>query len=182
MTHSRCLYQSFYYTPCFLPTITRPHPINTSPNIKNSFGSKEPSPVFGVSSSVWLPDVVPVVLAEPELPDQRTVALAPCELPEDVPAVLAEPELPDVVPVPDDEPDPLPVPAFEELPDPLPELDSPKSMDVLPAPSSSISSLVLLPEPDVSSLKSTLVLPAAESSSSSSLSSEELPPSRLLNA
>lgn len=168
------------HTPCLFPTITRPHPTNTSPKIKNNIGSNEPSPVFGVSSNVWLPDVVPAYAPdEPELPDERTVVLLdepPDEpLPDAEPELLeAEPELPDVLA----EPEPLP----ELLPDELPE-DSPRSMDVLPAPLSSTSSEAS--GSDVSSPTSTLTLPPAEEEedvSVSSLLSEELPPSRLENA
>ena len=126
-----------------------------------------PSAVFGVSSSVWLPEVVPAyapeeLLFELEAPDEAAFV---------VPAVL-----------------PAPVLLLDELPEEPPD-EAPRSIDVLPAPLSSTSSFELELEPplpilDVFSLTSTLTLPPEESSELSSLSSllsEELPPSRLEN-
>lgn len=222
------------YTPCRFPTMTRPQPINTRPKIKNSSGSTVPSPVFGVSSNVWLPEDVPAVLEdvlpeltfdtvpEPVLPvAELTEAPLEPELPdvlpelELLPAALPEPEEPDVLPPELPEPEPLPAdppellpdefPEPELLPEPLPadppeplpaeppepELppeEPPRSTDVLPAPLSSISSLLSsssLPlSSSSSSPTSTLVLPAEEEEEvelSSSLLSDELPPSRLEN-
>lgn len=116
-----------------------------------------------------LPDEPEPVL--PVLPDELLA-----ELPEPLPDEL-EPVLPDELPVLPDEPEP------ELLPEALEE--PPRSIEVLPAPSSSTSSFEpLLPELEVSSPRSTLVLPVDEEESSSALSSllsEELPPSRLEN-
>ena len=116
------------------------------------------------------------------LPDERTVVLL--DEPPDEPLADADPELPELL---DDEPE---LPDVLAEPEPLPELlpddppeDSPRSMDVLPAPLSSTSSE--RSGSDVSSPTSTLVLPPAEEEeevSVSSLLSEELPPSRLENA
>lgn len=165
-----------------------------------------PSAVFGVSSSVWLPEVVPAyapeeLLFEFEAPDEAAFVVpavlpAPVllldELPEEPPDE-AVPELPEDALLP-------PVLLPEPFPEPLPELEPPellpeppeeppRSIDVLPAPLSSTSSFELELEPplpilDVFSLTSTLTLPPEESSELSSLSSllsEELPPSRLEN-
>ena len=165
-----------------------------------------PSAVFGVSSSVWLPEVVPAyapeeLLFEFEAPDEAAFVV-PAVLPAPVLLLDELPEEPPDEAVPELPEDALLPPALlpEPFPDPLPELEPPellpeppeeppRSIDVLPAPLSSTSSFELELEPplpilDVFSLTPTLTLPPEESSELSSLSSllsEELPPSRLEN-
>ena len=171
------------YTPCFLPTMTSPHPTNTKPKIKNKSGSIVPSPVFGVSSSVWLfeeaPDAEEVLpeltfdaVTEPVLPEPELTEAPPEVLPEaellpepllelallpEPPEALPEPlELPpEPEPLPEEPPEPVLLP--EELPDPVPLPEEPPE---------------LLPEEPP---KSTDVLPAPLSSTSSSSSSALLP-------
>lgn len=197
------LYLFLYaYTLQRLPAIINPHPTNTSPKIRNSLGSIDPSPVFGVSSSVWPAEAVP----DDDPPDEALLTdPPPVLLPADVTVLLELPPFdvpPPVDPLLFDVLPPVDPPLFDEPalfldpPDePFDELlsffeppfdDPPRSMEVLPAP---FPSDLSEPEPELEELPftSTLVLPADEEdeeelSSSSSSSLEELPPpSRLEN-
>lgn len=105
-----------------------------------------PSAVFGVSSSVWLPEVVPAYAPEDPLPELEP----PEELVFAVLDVLPEPELlPELEPLdalPEPEPLELEPPELleplPEPPEPEPPEVCPRSTDVLPAPLSSTSSLL----------------------------------------